>query len=233
MSSFITIDATQDIFELVLARPVVTYGGEHSRLVHLWWRAPGQGDRVVQVYVQDQLYDVTSDTTVREMVLLLDRARPQRIELLAVPADDPGAIWRPQPGLLGSWQPAVSDRAEVAILRDADPKSETQILVTINGADDAHGPLWPTTESTTGPGVGLGELGLGPLGDDGDAWRWRRNNLTPGVHNLRFDAVDPTGQSVANPLVESVSIEYLSEPVTGLSVSEDFQLNWVTPNITN
>ena len=233
MSSFITTDATQDVFELVLARPVVTHAGEHGRLVHLWWRAPLQGNRLVQVYVNDELYDVTLDTTVREMLLVLDRARLQRIELLAVPADDSVAVWRPQPGLLGSWRPAVRSVAEVALVRDADLPDDTQLVVSVDGVQTDHSPMWPAIESMTGPGVGLGDLGAGPLGDDGNAWRWRRDDLPTGPHNLRFDAVDPAGQAVADPLTHTLSIERLPEPVTGLIISQDFQLNWSPPNTTN
>lgn len=238
MSSFITTDATQDVFELVLARPVMTHAGEHPKLVHLWWRAPMQGDRVVQVYLNDALYDVTLDLAAREMFLILDRSRPNRIELLAVPADDPQALWHPQPQLLNMWQPAVNSAASVALVRDVDLPADTQLVLGIDGVLTDHGPMWPAIETrcvagdedATGLGLGVGELGAGPLGVDGTAWRWRRDDLDAGEHSVHLDAMDHTGQAVSDPLDLAVTIEHLPDPVIDISITPGFRLAWVTPN---
>jgi hypothetical protein len=234
MSSFITIDATRDVFELVLARPVVSAGAQHARLVHLWWRAPMQGDRLVQVYVNDGLYDVTLDPTVRETLLVLDRTRPNRIELLAVMADDPQAVWRPQPALLTSWKPHITSDARVSLVRDIDLPVATQLVVSVDGAITNHGPMWPATETRstpgddtmTGLGLGVGELGAGPLGYDGNAWRWKRDDLAQGSQTVRIDALDHTGQAVADPLEFAVTIEQLPLPVIDLAISPGFELSW-------
>lgn len=234
MSSFITTDARQDVFELVLARPVTTPAGEHPKLAHLWWRAPMQGDRVVQVYVNDALYDVSLDTSVRQMFLVLDRTRQNRIELLAVPADDPRAVWRPQPELLNTWRPAVNSSARVVLVRDVDLPADTQLTVGIDGTIADHGPMWPGTETrsvpgdedATGPGLGVGGLGAGPLGLDGTAWRWKRDDLDAGQHALRLDATDHTGRAVSDPVDLDVTIEHLPDPVNGLFITPGFQLTW-------
>lgn len=238
MSSFITIDATQDVFELVLARPVVTPAGEHPRLVHLWWRAPMQGDRLVQVYVDEVLYDVTLNPAVREMILLLDRTRPNRIELLAVRADDAEVVWRPQPGMLNTWMPHVNSSAQVALVRDVALPADTQLVVEIDGGVADHGPMWPATETRSGPGdedatglgLGVGGLGAGPLGMDGTAWRWKRDGLDAGQRALNISAVDHAGRAVADAINLSVMIEQLPNPVTGFSISSGFQLAWAPPD---
>jgi hypothetical protein len=238
MSSFITTDATQDVFELVLARPVMTPTGQHPKLVHLWWRAPMQGDRLVQVYVNDALYDATLDASVKEMFLVLDRTRQNRIELLAIPADDPQAIWRPQPGLLKAWQPAVSSVASVGLVRDIDLLIDTQLVVEVDGAVAEHGPMWPATETRAVPGdedaaglgLGVGELGAGPLGFDGTAWRWRRDDLDAGVHSVHLEAINHTGQAVAESVELTVAVEHLPDPVMDLSITPGFQLAWVMPD---
>lgn len=237
MSSFITTDATQDVFELVLARPVMTAAGEHPRLVHLWWRAPMQGDKVVQVYVNDVLYDVTLDPALREMLLILDRTRQNRVELLTVPADDPQSIRRPQPGLLRTWKPALDGSARVALVRDVNLPVDTQLVVGIEGGVADHGPMWPATETrgvpgdddAMGLGLGVGELGTGPLGVDGTAWRWMRDDLEAGTHPVHVDAVNHAGQAVSDPLDFAVTIEHLPDPVKDFYVTPGFQLAWALP----
>ncbi len=239
MSSFITTDATQDVFGLVLARPVVTAAGEHPWLIHLWWLAPFQDDRLVQIYVQGELYDVTLDPAVREICLVLDRTRQNRIELLAVPADDPQAVWRPQPDLLGSWGPAISSVAEVVLVRDEMLPSDTQLVVEVDGKGVDRGAMWPQDQNRSGfgnplgqddeagLGVGVGGLGVGPLGGDGTVWRWRRDGLGLGSHEIKVKAVDRTGAPVANPvLIEGVQVESLPDPVSGLTIDPSFHLSW-------
>jgi hypothetical protein len=239
MSSFITTDATQSVFDLVMARPVITAAGEHPWLVHLWWSAPLQGARLVQVYVQDELYDVTLDPTLREMMLVLDRTRTNRIELLAVPDDDVEVLWRPQPDLLGCWQPGVMDAVEVAMVRDEALGVETQVVVEVDGQAVDSGAVWPNDENRSDPGgqleeadvsglgLGVGALGVGRLGFDGTAWRWRRDDLAVGSHDIEVKAQDLAGQSAATSiLLQGVQIDNLPDPVAGLSIDDSFVLSW-------
>ena len=240
MSSFITTEATQDVFELVLARPVKTPTGEHGSLVHLWWRAPGQGQRLVQVYVNGTLYDVTQDTSVREMFLVLDRTRPIQIELLAVPVENPDAIWRPQPELLKSWQPTTQSSVHVELVRDENFPVDTQVEVAIDGAVVDAGPMWPATEarcgaySETGPlftesygrGLGIGGLGAGPLGYDASAWQWLRDDLTAGEYDVQITGMHPSGEPATLQTHLSQTIDRLAAPVDHFRISNQTSLAW-------
>jgi len=239
MSSFITIDATQEVFELVLARPIVTGAGEHPWLVHLWWRVPLQGSRAVQIYVQDELYDVLLDTSSREMILMLDRTRTNRIELLAVPADDAEAIWRAQPSLLSSWQPGLSDVATVTLVRDESLPIDTRVDVELDGELIDSRMMWPNhinrsdpeaallTGDVAGLGLGIGHLGAGRLGHGGESLRWRRDDLPEGLHDIVINALDRDGHPVTDPLMlDDVRVDDLPGPVVGLSVDQGFTLSW-------
>ncbi|HEX7008492.1 MAG TPA: hypothetical protein VF184_00830, partial [Phycisphaeraceae bacterium] len=134
--------ATQEVFELVLAREVAHAGGACGALVHLAWRSGQQADRLVQVYVDGELYDVTSDPAQRQMWLILDRSREHRIELLAVEEE----VWAARPELLGSWRPAVRDAVEVAVLRDESLLVGTRVSVRLDGVEVDEGPMWPADE---------------------------------------------------------------------------------------
>ncbi len=239
MSSFVTIDATQDIFELVLARPVITATGEHPWLVHLWWRAPLQGDRVVQIYVQDELYDVSLDSWARAMFLVLDRTRTNRMELLAVPAGDPEAIWRAQPDLLRSWQPRVSDVAAVSLIRDETLSVDTRVDVEVDGVVIDSGLMWSNQVHRSDPdgnleagdvaglGLGIGNLGAGRLGYDAASLCWRRDDLRQGTYDIVIGAVDSSGHPAADPLLlDDVLIDGLPGQVVGLSIDRAFQISW-------
>ncbi len=236
--------ATQDVFENVIARPVATRHGHHPCLVHLWWSAPDQGPRLVQVYVNDQLTDVTTDPTQRQLWLMIDRTRPQRIELLAVPALDPDAAWRPQPESLTHWDPPVTDHATLTVIRDERLPVDTRLQVHVDGQPTDRGPMWPASQhrggfgallglgefgrdAVTGPGLGLGQLGMGPLGSEGTAWRWRRDDLTPGSHDLTVTATDHRGRTVAQPLTAAdTGIDALPPAAETFTIDTAFTLAW-------
>ncbi|MFW6059380.1 MAG: hypothetical protein ACODAQ_04320 [Phycisphaeraceae bacterium] len=232
--------ATQDIFELTLARPVTLLAGEHPALVHLWWRCVSPNERLVQVYVDDELYDVTAEPEQREMWLVLDRAEAHRIELLAVPIDQ---AWRPQPEMLASWQPRVDDVARLTVLRDETLAVDAQVTVRVDGQPMDQAPLWPSDahrggfgglfgeggfgiDAATGPGLGVGEFGYGPLGADGTAWRWTHRRLEAGMHELSLTAIDHAGQPVADGVSRTVQIDRLAEPVSRIEFENDFTLRW-------
>lgn len=240
VSSFITTSATQDVFELVLARSVVTSTGEHGGLVHLWWRAPLQGNRLVQIYVDEVLYDVTLDVAVRDMYMVLDRSHQHRIELLAVPVDDPDAVWRPQPDLLRGWNPGINSAARIELVRAEDLPVDTDLAVLVDGKDMACGPMWPGYEARAGSwsaegatynepfglGLGIGDLGAGPLGYDGTSWRWWRSDLNTGSHDVRFTAEEQAGCPVSVPLDVTFLTEHLPCPATHLSIVSPFGIAW-------
>ncbi len=235
---------TQDNFELTLARPVVLPAGHHPTLVHLWWRCTQQDDRLVQVYVNDELYDVTAEPTHRQMWLVLDRTQSQRIELLAVPVDQAlTSAWTVQSSKLRAWQPRVNDVAELVVLRDETLPVDARLAVSVDGDEMDSGALWPSethrggfgalfgegafgADAATGSGLGRGELGYGPLGADGTAWRWRRPDLAEGDHTLAIIGESGDGQAVTDALETSVTIERLPEPAAQIEIDSAFTLQW-------
>ena len=236
-------EPTQAIFELVLARPVDRQHGDDARLVHLAWVAPQQNDRLVQVYVNDALYDLTLWPEARSMWLMLDRRRAHRIELLAVSPSDERGVWAPRPEHLQGWSPAVSDVASIALLRDQTLPVEARLRVAVDGAVVDQGALWPSDtpragfgavfgeggfgiDAATGPGLGRGELGRGPLGSDSSAWRWRHPDLAAEAHQIDVTAVDDHEQTVTSAFSQSVAVERLPAPADALSTDDDFTLQW-------
>lgn len=226
---------TQDVFELVLARPVVLVGGEHDALVHVWWRSPMQGDRLVQVYVDQQLVDVTQDAAQREMWLLVDRHRAHRVELLAVPRDA-GAAMEERRDMLQGWQPPVSCDGEVALVRNATLPVHARLAVNVDDGGLGDAALFPGDEprggfgalfgeggfgrdDAAGFGLGRGQLGFGPLGEDGRAWQARIRSLPQGLHDVTIAAIDEQGI----PLGESPVMEMESDELP--MIAKDFNIN--------
>ena len=236
--------ATQEVFEKVLARPVVTEGGEHPAAVHLWWSAPGQGDRVVQIYIDGELVDVTVSPPQREAWVLCDRGRAHRIELLAVGVDEPECLWVERLELLNSWEPAVVGELGFSVIRDERLAVESVVSVLDGGVMIDEGALWPADahrggmgavfgvgefgyDAVTGVGLGRGELGMGRLGADGEAWRWFRNDLAVGQHSLEVVVEDRTGQIISGPApVGEFLIEALPVAASKFEIVSDFTLGW-------
>lgn len=233
-------ESAQSDFELTLARPVVQTGGEHPALVHLWWRGGVAAGHVVQVYVDDELYDVAEGVGPRELWLVLDRSAAHRIELLAVPVSE---AWRARSVRPGSWQPRVRDAARLAVLRDARLPVDTCLRVSVDGVVVDAGALWPRDvhragfgalfgeggfgfDAVTGPGLGRGELGYGVLGADGTAWRWEKGGLEAGERVIAVEGRDAKGEVVADAVTRAVSMDSLARPVRDPAVDQDFRLRW-------
>ena len=197
----------------------------------------------MQVYVDGQLTDVTADPTQRQAWLLLDHTQTHRIELVAVPFQD---IHSPQPHLLANWTPSVISNAKLRIVRDESLPVETRLEVSVDGQLVDRGPMWPADEhrggfgglfglgefgrdALTGLGLGMGELGMGPLGSEGSAWQWQRGDLSPSPigHDLTVTAIDHTGRAVAAPIViEDLGIDALPEAANTFTIDTDFTLHW-------
>ncbi|MEM7627281.1 MAG: hypothetical protein AAF333_16920 [Planctomycetota bacterium] len=234
----------QDAIELVLGRAVTTEAGEHEGLVHLWWRVRVGVDDVIQVYVNDELVEVSHDPLAPELWLVLDRSRPQRIELLGVPRAAPEAWWRPRPERLARYSPRVSDRTQVRLLRDESLPIDTRVEVRREDQLVAAGEMWPNDthrsgfgglfgvgafgrDSAAGPGLGRGELGHGPLGTDATAWATAPIPLTPGQNKLTVHATDTAGRDITPPFpLPSIAADTLPEPASDLTISPDFTLAW-------
>jgi len=237
-------DVTQDVFEVVLARPVVVDGGEHPGLVHLWWSAPEQGDRLVQVYIDGELIDMSQDSSQREMWLMCDRSVPHRIELLAVPMTELNILRLLHLEQLRSWDPPVNSEISLALVRDEQLPVDTRVSIEEAKLLIDEGAMWPAEEhrggfgalfgvggfgldAATGPGLGVGELGMGPLGTDGAAWRWRRNDLAVGIHELDVITTDEQGLAVAQELALSPAVvDALPTQASTFSMDADFTLRW-------
>ncbi|MCC7204884.1 MAG: hypothetical protein IT441_07370 [Phycisphaeraceae bacterium] len=205
---------TQEVFELVLARPAVGVGGEIEGLVHLWWRAPEQGQRLVQVYVDERLVDVSVDVTQREMWLAVDRGRGHRIELVAVEAERTDLLWREHRWAQGSWEGGFAGGIGVALLRDERLPVDARVVVKVDGVERVNRAMWSSADdrgghgvvfglgdfghdAVSGPGLGEGELGAGALGIDGVAWRWWDGDASAGEHEVEVWVEDGRGRRVS------------------------------------
>jgi hypothetical protein len=229
---------SQDIFELVLLDPAVSGA---TSLARLTWRAPQQGNRVVQAYVNGRLYDVTATADQPEMWLWLDRSIDLHVQLLAVPAELARADLSAE---LDGWSPRLNTGAELAILRDESLAVDSRVVVSVDGAAEPARALWSTRDhrgglgalfgiggfgrdEATAPGLGLGEFATGRFGVDGSALRWRRDDLPPGEHAIDLHVEDARGRRIAEldePI--QVTIDALPQPARDLQLDDDFVLHW-------
>jgi hypothetical protein len=248
-----TSPVTQDVFTLVLARRVAASSGAAPGLVHLTWRAPEQGERLVMVFA-DGVHMATSDSPEQcEMWLRCPSHQAVVIELVAV---DPAAVsalpWRN--GLTAARAAAVDADAEalpvfrrglnLALFRDERWPIDTRIRVSVDGQAVHEALLWPMAvhrgglgalfgvgafgfDHVTGPGLGAGALGQGPLGADNSLWCWNDVDASPGEHTLSLTAVDGQGHAVAlasDPVTQTV--DALPAPAASFTITPDFTLQW-------
>lgn len=207
---------TQDIFKLVLVRSVLTAEGVHPSLMHLCWTLKQASDAVVQVYVDGELQQLARAVTPQGLWLVLDRSMPHVVQLLAVAASEaekPHPAWIEHDGI---WR----SRAEVSLLRDEQLPVDTRVEVRLNDRVVTNQPLWDGAthrggfgslfglggfglDAATGPGLGRGQLGHGPLGVDGHAWQWQSPPLAAGEHDLQIDLLHPDGKPLRQTLTQT------------------------------
>lgn len=232
------LDPTQDIFTTVLLLPTVP---DRPGLVLLSWSSADPAGRVVQVYVNGQLYDVTTDPTQRELWMHLDRGSDAAVELLAVPIE---RAWEARTDLLAGWSPEWTTAASLTLIRDESLPTDSRVIVTLDGVDEPSEPLWTAAsarsgfggllgigefgrDAATGPGLGLGGMGLAAFGADGQTWRWSRDDLAAGEHTLSLRVGDSRGLIVGGPApMQTVTIDALSRPAKNLTIDRDFTLRW-------
>ncbi|MEM1027541.1 MAG: hypothetical protein AAGJ38_05615 [Planctomycetota bacterium] len=230
--------------ELTLGRAVVHEAGEHDSLVNLWWRDNTPEPSLVQVYVNGQLTTTTTSPDQRELWLIVNRSRQNRIELLKVNAEHADPLLEARPDRLRTWNPPISDGVEARVLRDESLPVDAKIEVAVDRQAVASGELWPNDtprsgfgglfglggfgqDTASGLGLGRGELGFGPLGTDGTAWQWHTRDLPPGSHSVTLTATDQTGQATSPPLtLDEFQVEALPRPATPLNMRSDFTLAW-------
>lgn len=241
MSEQTTDKPTQAVFERVHARPVSPPDPQHGRLVHLAWSAPEQGDRLVQIYANGELAGTSMSPADREAWLVLDAAAHTQIELLAVTPND---ATTPHTDALAGASPPACPAGSFDLTRDAALPIDARLRLTIDDSADALlTPLFPADaarsgfgsvfgeggfgyDAATGPGLGLGQLGYGPLGTDGDALRWRDRTLGTGDHTLHLALVDAAGRPASEQSDLPLTITRLPDPPAGLALDDDLQLTW-------
>lgn len=235
-------DATHDPlpFERALLRAVAAGDPLRGALFHLWWSAPTQGTRLVQVYINDALHTATLDPAQRELWLVLPPGRPHRIHLFAV---EPADALTPRPDPHGSGADGPADIAGVTLLRDPAAPVGSVVGVAVDDGPVERAPLFGDGASrigfgsvfgeggfgfdaATGPGLGRGELGLGPLGGDGEAWRWRRDDLADGPHTLTLTHTDDAGRELAPAVTAGIEVGRLPPTPTLVLLDADLTLSW-------
>lgn len=234
-------EPTQNIFELILARPIVTDAGEHPSLVHLFFRVtqPLAQTYAFQAYVNGQLHTVIADSDAREVLLALDRSRPNRIEMLAV---DPLDATRPMPERLQTFTPAFVDRAAISLLRDESLPYDAVVDVELDSEPYAQRALWTGgdnrsgfgslfglgdfgVDGATGPGLGRGQLGHGPLGCDATAWTLAAPLTAAGSHTLEHKLLDAALNPIAPAQTQTVTADLPDAAALELTLTAT-QLQW-------
>lgn len=223
----------------VLLRPIDATDPLHGALFHLWWHAPIQDDRVVQVWVNDGLHTASLDPLQRELWLVFAPGQPRRVELRLV---EPADAFVPSPaGMDGAAAPA--DIAIVTLLRDPATPIGSQASVAVDSDGPEQAQLFGANtarigfgsvfgeggfgiDAATGPGLGRGALGLGPLGSDGEPWRWRRDDLADGPHTLTLQLTDSAGRPVAPAQPHDIEIDRIPPVPTRVAVDAGQVLTW-------
>lgn len=241
MSTTLLNNATQEVFEHVLARAVAAPALEHGRLIHVQWSAPQQGNRLVQLYVNNALAGQTMEPQQREAWLICPIGRHYQIELIAVEPMDVGVSC---PSLLAGPDPATQPSGSFTLLRDEALPIDATLSVDIDGGSGVERvPLFAADtprggfgaifgeggfgyDASTGPGLGVGQLGYGPLGTGGSALCWRNDALSPGDHTLTLSLADGDGRPATADLDLDLSITRLPEPPNGVALDANLQLTW-------
>lgn len=234
-----THNATQQVFDLVLVRPVDAPDLQHGRLIHLIWRAPEQGERLVQIYLNGQLSGASRSIIQRETWLVVDHEQHVQIELLAV---NPRSATVDLASALMGVEPVTQPAASLTVLRDLSLPVDTTLSIEVDeGLDrvalfslgDARGGFGAVFgeggfgyDASTGPGLSLGELGYGPLGSDGFALRWRDESLPRGTHTVNLLLENQPGHAAAQPLSLDLSVDRLPNSPNEVVLNDELKLTW-------
>lgn len=231
---------TQEVFERVTARPVFAPDHQHGRLVHLSWSAPQQGGRLVQVYDNGGWLGYSASPVDREAWLLLDAAVHHEIELLAVEPSDASISL---PHWLAGVDPPTRTSARISLLRDTSLPFDSLLQATLDGQATQATPMFAAEtprggfgavfgeggfgyDASTGPGLGLGELGYGPLGIDGDALSWQDATSLPGPHVLTVGLINKEGDPVTGDLEIAFETVRLPDPPSNVTLHPNLLLTW-------
>jgi len=220
-------DATSDVFDRVVAQSVLG----RPWAVRVAWSAAQQGDRLVQAYVDQQWSAVSLLPTQRELWLTIDASRRRTLELLAVPVELASVS---MPWALPSSLAGVAHAMTATVMRDeALPASATLHWSLGEGAGRREA-MWPADrhrggfgglfavgalgfDTATGPGLGRGGLGWGPLGADAEAIELVEQDLDAGPHTLSLVVTSDAGVELAHRDVGPVTVRRPPAPPRDLA----------------
>jgi hypothetical protein len=190
---------------LAHAMPVIHEGGEDPTLVRVSWWPRLDLAWCVHAYVDGELAACSDPAAAHGLWLHLDRSRPRLIELLVTAAGSRGRD--PPTARLSKESRAL--RPSVTLIPPLDAPPDTRLRVVIDAGESRIHPLWGDAASggfggvfavgafgddqPAAPGLGRGELGLGPLGYDGQARRLTLEALSPGPHTVSLALAAPDG----------------------------------------
>lgn len=227
--------ATIDIFEAIVARQSLDDPWD----VRVSWRAPEQGDRLVQAYVDQRFAAVTTRSEDRELELILDPSRRRTIELLAVPVPQAGVE---MPNLLSSRRRGERHAVTARVMRDEALPAASILAWRIDDQPESSKPVWPRDthrggfgglfglgafgfDHATGPGLGRGQLGWGPLDADAEALTLCDESQPAGEHTVSIRLTDDAGREIASPLVQTQRVTRNPEPGSNLRIEAGL-LTW-------
>jgi hypothetical protein len=233
----VTLHATQSIFSHVLLRACVP---DEAGLALLTWQVNEPGDRVVQVYVNEQLYDVVEQPNACALWMQLDRTQDVRVELLAVDRD---RAWVSEVDALSSWSPRLRSQVSLAFGRSNELPVDARAVLTVNGVAEPSVPLWGDADSRSGfgglmgiggfgyddatsIGFGLGLFGRSPLGTDDPDLRLTRDDLAAGEHTLSAAVTDDAGNVLAQSAALAIDTSALPQPAARVTLDDSMTIHW-------
>lgn len=219
------------------ATPAFAGRHEDPHLVFLEWADPALAGHALQVYVDDQLACLHLDAAQSSTWLRIDRSQSRRLSALLVPNDEPADLQRATPqrlepddppypataNLLIARSPAAPDDASLEVRRQPDLPPDTAPLWPGHLGRPGFGGLFGIDDHgfdhATGPGLGRGQLGMGPLGADGVAAQWHDPLAPQGTYTVQV--ATPTS---ANASID-LTVERPPQPPTGLTFNNN-EIRW-------
>lgn len=230
---------TTDIFKSIFAQPVLTDAGEHPQLIEVSWVLLKNQGHAIQIYVDHEVREVVTETEQHSCWLALDRRRPHVIAVLGV---DPTEAFVAQPERLKAFQPDYKSHASLSMLRDESLPHDAVAEVKLDGTIVHQRPLWEGhihrsgfgnlfgmgdfgNDAITGPGLGRGSLGHGPLGSDAHRFVVNHELQAGSTQTLSWSLKAPSGENLTPFRTLSITSDLPVEPLTTLTLDET-HLRW-------
>lgn len=205
------LQTTTDIFKSVHALPVMTDAGEHPHLINVMWVLHEASPHAVQIYVDGTLRDTATCKNQSSMWLALDRSRAHVISLLGV---DPSQAFLEQSNELQSFEPVFVSHWSTSMLRDESLPADAVVHIELDGQTQHRRPLWEShiarsgfgslfgvgdfgSDAITGPGLGYGALGHGPLGSDASPFVFKKRLEHDTTHTFTWSLKSPSGENLS------------------------------------